>query len=159
VRFSTTGPETERGITVTGKLLHPVNLLIISLWEANDLSRQSGPRITYQAKNGTPGTINVDAGITIIGRYFPNSHICYAKAQADGAPCLQVKVTVDSPTVKNGSVDVCLEFVEIQNRTHVRLNGIPLTEIIDAFDGAKLVNKIRELTEKDPCKEIDIPSK
>ncbi|KAJ7898384.1 hypothetical protein B0H13DRAFT_1884341 [Mycena leptocephala] len=75
----------------------------------------------------------------------------FGYALKDGRPCLQLNIKVDSPSITDGAVDVCLEFIKIKDRTHVRLNGVPLTEMMDAFNSKQLVDKIKQLIEKDKC--------
>lgn len=152
VKFDTSN----KNISASGQILAPLDLTIVILHGANNVS--SGPLITYDSTQTNGKNMTIDGGLTILGLQFPQVLIVYAKSVKDQQPCLLVDVVLNSTVFPGGSATANLEFVKINNKTHIRLNGIPLTEIKEAFNEKQLFDKIRDLTSKDPCKAIDIQS-
>ncbi|KAJ3545253.1 hypothetical protein NMY22_g2503 [Coprinellus aureogranulatus] len=156
VAFTPSGKD--KGVEASAKLADPIDLIIVSLYEKYNMC--GGPRISYLAKDSQPKQLTIEGGLSLLGLHFEETTIHYGQRSANSQQsCLKVDVELKCDVVKGGSVPVQLEVFKVNDRTHIHLNGIPLSEILDAINDLMLFNKIRELTRADPCKEIDIPLK
>ncbi|KAJ3519152.1 hypothetical protein NMY22_g13333 [Coprinellus aureogranulatus] len=134
----------EKGIEASAKLERPIDLSIVALYEKG------------KVRSTSPSTVASPSSVWTL--VFDNTTIRYGERSAgDKQACLKVDVDVQSPVVSGGHHRVNLEIFKVKDRTHVHLNGVSLTGIVSVISDALLLDKIRELTRADPCKEIDIP--
>ena len=151
-----TGPK--KDIYISSKFLKPIDLVIISCWDL--MNPASGPYFLFTVSNTNEQRVIIGGSLTIIGLTFHDVQIHSGKTVKGNLPCLSVKLDFVTSFVEGGKAPIMLEFITVKKKTHIRFNGVPLSEILNAFTGKQLMDKIKELTKQDPkapCGEIDLP--
>ncbi|KAF5309408.1 hypothetical protein D9619_012374 [Psilocybe cf. subviscida] len=125
---------------MSSKLLEPDNLVIISCWDPKD--PKPGPYLQLVVNDTKDQGVTIDCGLTIIGLIFNNIQIHSGKTVKGNEPrevARKAPITLESVTV---------------NKTHICFNGVPFSDIVDAFNGKQLImmDKIKELSALDENK-------